>query len=199
MVTSKIYFQKSKIFLLPLTGMKKRGKYEVTNTYLYWDKCDGIDNYQLIVYYKNNDELEFKEFEKNTILQNPNVISCYKVEEGNVYIFDLGKWADDIYSFMNGKYSKLSNKAKDKIMLFENFNTISDKPIKDINGNILFTVHIALYPEIYYEEAKKELLYTKDNFLKDNNLELWSIFNKEKETMIKNIEDQYFENNTIKE
>lgn len=180
MITSEAYFQKSKLFLCPLIELPKKGDYLIDGTYLYWNKEFNIDNYNFIVTYKNNVD-GFITFEKDVILKNKSLIACFEEGKLSIYIFDLSKWKDDIDLFLKGAYSKLSKNTKFKIFQYENFNSIPTKAIIE-NGKVPFTVHIALFPELYYEHASKELLY-EDNYLKDNNIELWDIFNKEKETL----------------
>lgn len=145
--------QKSINFLFPLTGFKKFDIYTPYGTYLYW-KDETIDDYKLIIYYKNIPE-DFYTFEKNVILKkdrrgNENVENCYRVKNGMVYIYDMSYWAKDILQFLEGKYSRMSPAAKKQILYY---NDIKDNK-KVEPGRYIY---MSLYPQLFYRAVAEEL------------------------------------------
>jgi hypothetical protein len=173
------YIQKSKAFLYPLVGVPKTAPFAPTNTYMYWDGHDGMDNFELIVYFQHadNDQI-FTQFAKQHILSNPKLVGCYKVEDGSVYIFDLIQYAEDVANFILGKYSEMKYKTKEKILQYHGANLVSNKQVKG------YTIHIALCPQYYYKDYAERLGYPDTKYLEEC-VELWDIFDKEKETFEK--------------
>lgn len=146
----RTYLQKSRLFLLPLTGLTKDKYFKSTNTYISSDDLVsdaypyGISKYDeilIITYskdYKVKDEQlydkirsKFKDissdetlltgwekFETEVLLSNSNFLAFHEVEEEFVYTYDLSEWHTDWDYFIKGSYSKLSEKAKEKIMSF---------------------------------------------------------------------------------
>lgn len=179
------YNQASKWLLLPLVGLERVSTVSVTNTYLYWkdnvDNLDDMNNVSLLVYYEPTTPHLFEIFEKNVLMKLPNVTSCFKTEKGYVYVIDMLEWADDIVLFLEGKYSQFSQKAKDEICSYYNLDVNRRRPFP------IKTVHMALFPEYYYESCAKELGYTNSNgavnvaYLQEC-VELWSKPDVERET-----------------
>ncbi len=178
------YYQKSLLFLYPLIGISKLVSIHPTNTYLYWNGHDGIENYELFVHYKYPRDEIFKNFEKEHILKNTKLIGCHEVDDGMIYIFDLIYWSTDIASFLYGRYSEFTYKAKETILKFNGASVVSNKKVEG------YTIHIALCPQYYFKDYAEELGYinkktrqTDSTFLEECG-ELWSIYDKEKETFI---------------
>ena len=167
--------QKSYQFLLPLAGFYNNEAIKPDNTYLYWSGGENIENFDLIVHYKDTAGDCFKQYERKNILINQFLTACYEVEEGSVYIFDLGEWAKDVMAFLDGKYSTMTYKARDKICAFHNE---FDKSMVAKDGRPLHTV---LYPQYYYELVAAELEVPLKT-IRDR-VELCDKFNKQKETL----------------
>lgn len=117
------YWSKSEAFLLPLTGMAKSQKYSV-RSYLFWRDYT-IENYQLIIEYTYPNYNEFLGYCKRILFpildKNGYLIESYDFDNRTIFVLDISEWALDIELFLKGKYSKLSNEAKDKIIDFHTF------------------------------------------------------------------------------
>ena len=136
------YFQKSKVFLYPLLGIKKGIRYVPIQTYTNWDgHYAGRSNLLLCVYTVEEESKETfdmfmeKHLEKNEFYHS-------RVSKNNLEIisFNLDFFKEDIKKFNQGKYSEFCILTK-KIILnfFGNIGTISEY------------MESYLYPEKYYE------------------------------------------------
>ncbi len=138
----KAYIQKSKIFLLPLTGMRKDRIYRPTNTYISSRDLvsnefpSGIsiqDNTLIVLYSKDYERKEdesvaklklnspfgnWEKFETETLMSNRNFSGFYEAKEEYVYTFDLSDWSKDWACFLNGSYSNFTSDAKELIIKF---------------------------------------------------------------------------------
>lgn len=109
------YFQKSKVFLYPALGLKK-GSITPIDTYVSWGDIVKMSDNKLICLFHLRDDPEFLLFEEKHLLGNP-LFEDFK-EVGNnkaIYIFNLNSYAEDFECFLNGKYSRFSDKLKAKI------------------------------------------------------------------------------------
>lgn len=127
------YFQKSSCFLYPLTGLSYNSD---VITYL-----DYINDYKLLIDASNVTDEYFK-----TIIK-----ICEEEIEPNLLLVDLSEWKLDIDLFLEGKYSKFSEKAKKTILSYWKFSNIPKEPLDK------FTAHVGLYPQYYYDVYSKEL------------------------------------------
>lgn len=138
----KAYIQKSRIFLLPLIGIKKDRIYRPTNTYISarglvsTDFPSGIsiqDETIMVVFSKDYEKKElesimklklnsplgnWEKFETEVLMSNRNFTGFYESEEDYIYTFNLSDWSEDWSNFISGSYSKFSSDAKDKIVNF---------------------------------------------------------------------------------
>lgn len=141
----KIYFQKSKVFLYPTLNIIRKNNFIPINTYLSWKNEIDITSGKLICLYETEETKEFQYFEENLLLNNYLFDTCYKINDTkSVYTFKINE--DDWKNFIAGKYSKLSNKLKDRIIKFYRNNGIN-------------TVYIDsfLYPKDYYNKYSEFL------------------------------------------
>lgn len=134
------YIQKSRIFLLPLTGLLKNKYFRETNTYVSSpdlicdDYPDGIsfDDKTLIVSYSksykakqdniyNQISASFKNISveetgwdryENTLMSNRNFVGFHESMDEFIYTFDLSKYPRDWDNFMKGRYSLMTDRAK---------------------------------------------------------------------------------------
>ena len=83
------YFQKSKVFLYPLLGIKKGAKFIPADTYICWDKLFTKDDRKYILVYNEERTENYLKFEHNQIKRNIYYYSSYNIGEMNIYIFDL--------------------------------------------------------------------------------------------------------------
>lgn len=137
------YIQKSKLFLLPLTGLKKNKYFKETNTYVsspdlisadypsginfedeilivtyskdYKIKQDNIYN-QVNANFKNItiEETGWDKYE-TTLITNKKFIGFHESLDEYLYTFDLHDHAKDWTAFMKGRYTQMSSKAKEII------------------------------------------------------------------------------------
>lgn len=141
----RTYIQKSRIFLFPLTGIKKDRVFNPINTYVSSPDLIG-DRYPygigetdriLIVNYEKKrkeylDELAatavkkpkfteeqakmWESFEYDFILNNTLFIAMHETDDEIIYTFDMTDWKFDWDNFLRGRYSLLSQSAKDRII-----------------------------------------------------------------------------------
>lgn len=165
------YFQKSEIFLLPLSGISNIGTFKPHGTYLYYSGEESIENYMLIVHYSNETQL-FKIFEKE-LLKNPKLVSSYQSDRGRIYIFDLIQHAWDVACVVNGFYSEISNKGRAKILAYHNISSKGDpKPDKYAEIGVNPSKYYASYATQYGYTAKEMKSINKELILRpDNDLE----------------------------
>ena len=168
----KEYFQKSKTFLYPLLGIKRGSKYKPDNTYVAWqDRYKFYDNVIVCVYNLVNSK-EFRRFEQETLFCNLYFKDFYYLPNNKVaYVFTLEDYTSDYQTFLEGRYSKLSNDTKE---LIQNFFLLSTKSIH------YHWLNSYLYPERYYH-LYAELL---DMDVNDIPLELCPSLNTVKEELI---------------
>ena len=135
----KRYFQKSKVFLYPLLGIKRGVSVVPVETYICWQGYYTSEDMKLICVYDIRKDDEYKFFEKNTLLSHNRLSDYVKIGSQAVLTFDFSDLGDDWSQFINGKYSKLSIKLKQKILDF------FDK----YSGNYAY-MHSYLIPEKYF-------------------------------------------------
>jgi hypothetical protein len=135
----KRYFQKSKVFLYPLLGIKRGVSVVPVETYICWKGYYSSEDMKLICVYDIRKDDEYKFFEKNTLLSHNRLSDYVKIGSQAVLTFDFSDLSDDWSHFVNGKYSKLSINLKQKILDF------FDK----YSGNYAY-MHSYLIPEKYF-------------------------------------------------
>lgn len=136
------YFQKSKVFLYPALGIKKGTSVTPIETYLEWGDNIKLSDRKLVCLYYLRDDDEFISFEENHLLKNPLFEDCIEVD-GNkaVYIFNFEEYSEDFDHVVNGRYSLLSQKLKDKI-----------RDSYGVNSANYMYVKSYLYPSYYYKQ-----------------------------------------------
>lgn len=141
------YFQKSKIFLYPLLGIRKGEEFVPTETYICWDGLYSENNYKYICVYNINRNLKFKLFE-DKVLKSHELLEMATIIDKNtqLYVFDLSKYKNDIDMFLNGSYSNFSISSKNKILKY--FGNV---------GRIAGYIKSYLNPEEYHEVYAKAL------------------------------------------
>ena len=148
----KEYFQKSKVFLYPLLNIKKGVRYVPAETYIMEPDTIAdpitIKDYKLICLYEIDPKDKFYSiFEQEIIFKNRYFDGFYPGTSKNhetilrVYTFDMSRYKYDMEMFVEGKYSKFSNKAKIIIQSF--FGEI---------GTIAEYIESYLHPKHWQEE-----------------------------------------------
>jgi len=135
----KKYFQKSKVFLYPILGIKRGTSVIPVETYIGWQGYYGSEDMKLICVYDIRTDEEYKNFEKNILLTHSRLCDFVKVNSQAVLTFDFSDLGDDWAHFINGRYSKISLNLKQKILGF------FDK----YSGNYAY-MHSYLLPEKYF-------------------------------------------------
>jgi len=138
----KKYFQKSKVFLYPLLGIKRGTSVIPSETYLAWNDSVSPNDMKLVCLYHPREDVEYKKFEKNILLKHNRLHDCIMVDKSNrIFVFDFSDLEYDWQLFLDGKYSMISTKVKGDIMSFFNPHT----------GNYVY-MKSYLYPEKYFED-----------------------------------------------
>jgi len=141
----KSYFQKSKVFLYPLLGIKKGVRFVPIETYIGWDNNEISPKDTLICAYAIEDaekahiHKSFQSFAKSDLRKNELYHSEYETDDLKIFVFDLSFFKSDIQKFKEGKYSEFSRLTKKIIMNFFE------------NGTVAEYMESYLYPEEYYE------------------------------------------------
>jgi hypothetical protein len=149
------YFQKSKIFVYPLLGIKRGSAAVPEQTYLSWQGKIKTEDKKLITVYEARKDAEYMLFEKNIILKHPKIIDVLRIKENKkVFVFDFSDLEDNWNYIIYGKYSMISDNIKHKLL--NHFDKYSG------NRNYLETY---LYPEKYFD-VYSELLDAKESLLK---------------------------------
>jgi len=148
------YFQKSKVFLYPLLGIKKGVRFVPTQTYLSWNDKYDIDSDKLLCLYVTDEDNkdQFTIFSDRKLKLLPVFEEKHDIDEFNfLYVFDLTLplKRKDIKRFKEGKYSKLTKKTKEIIIKF-----FGER------GKIAEYIESYLYPGYYWEDYS-ELLNVK--------------------------------------
>jgi hypothetical protein len=136
----KKYFQKSKVFLYPILGIKRGISVVPIETYISWKGYCSTEDMKLVCVYDIRSDEEYKSFERNILLNHNRLNDYVKVGNQLVLTFDLSDLGDDWGHFIDGKYSKISMNLKQKILNF------FDK----YSGNYAY-MHSYLVPEKYFD------------------------------------------------
>lgn len=174
----KDYFQKSYTFLYPLLGFKKNSTpFKPVQTYVSWqDEVVSTDN-KLICIYELDDSQAWHDFEKKVLLCHPMLDYVNKTEDGKMaYVFDLHMFSKDCTNFINGKYSKFSEKAKKAISDYYGIHTPEWVYVESF-----------LFPKKYFKAYAEILLIPVDTLQKVG--ELCNKYDPEKETFKFNTND----------
>lgn len=167
----KTYFQKSRVFLYPILGIKRGGSVTPIETFMTWDSHYEKNDCKLISLYHIRDDEEFKQFEKTKLLNNKYFHDFVLVGDNKgVYVFDFSSIKDDFLNVVNGKYSKLNPNIKKIIMDYTGKNNSTTPYIESF-----------LYPERYFQ-LYAELMGTDIELLR-NVGELCSIPDLKKEAL----------------
>jgi hypothetical protein len=136
----KKYFQKSKSFLYPALGIKKKGYPAPIETYVSVEGLIGVEDVKLICYFKNSTSVQFKNFEESMLLGNPLYESRIDIGDYTAYVFSMEIYEDDFFRVLLGKYSKLSTQMKKNIKQYFGEHSAEYSYIETY-----------LYPEKFYE------------------------------------------------
>lgn len=148
------YFQKSKVLLYPLLGIKRGCAAVPDQTYLSWSGYFTPEDMKLIAIYKSRTDHEYLHFEKNVLLKHPRISDYIPLDgESTIFTFDFSDLEHDWKKFIDGQYSKIDPSLKRKIR--DHF---------DKNSSTHVYVDSYLFPEKYFSlyaqllNASEELL-----------------------------------------
>jgi hypothetical protein len=171
------YFQKSKVFLYPLLGIKRGSTAVPEQTYLSWESYIKTEDVKLITIYNNRTDSEYIQFEKNILLKNPRVTDYIKLQDDKtLFTYDFTDLSDDFHNIVNGKYSKVSKDIKYKLL--NHFDKYS--------GNRTY-LETYLFPEKYFT-LYAELLNVDESLIREVG-ELCSPPDLEKENLVAQVLD----------
>jgi hypothetical protein len=140
------YFQKSRSFLFPALGIKRSSNFTPVETYLALPGHVEPEDMMLVCTYMRDESEGFKKFEKALILDNPMFVSKLISPDMYIYIFNYKMYQDDWFTFLLGKYSKLSSNLKKQIKNYYGEHSVGYKYMESF-----------LFPENHFEEYAKML------------------------------------------
>lgn len=113
----KDYFQKSKVFLYPLLGIKRGSIAAPRQCYLSWNNTISTEDMKLICVYTKRSDSEYKKFESNILIKHKRIVDYIEIENDEIIMtFDFSDIKDDWQKFINGKYSKIDTDLRRKIL-----------------------------------------------------------------------------------
>ena len=149
------YFQKSKVFIYPLLGIKKGSSVVPRETYISWGTFYKPEDRKLICLYYKRSDVEYKQFEKDVLLKHNRLCDYVEIEDdGVVFVFNFSDLGTDWDHIIAGRYSQVSAKTIEKIINF------FDKT----SGNYIY-MYSYLHPEKFFGRYA-ELLGVEESFLK---------------------------------
>lgn len=143
-IIHKTYYQKSMLFLYPLLGIRRHCGVSPETSYLRWQGKFGSEDRRLIVKYAIREDITFKLFETEKLLNNPLFSEMMLLEDNFVaYVFDFNKndMADAYDAVISGKYSKLPENHKRRLLDFYN---------NDKNKSHVTYIDSFVYPQKYF-------------------------------------------------
>jgi hypothetical protein len=170
------YFQKSKVFIYPLLGIKRGNSVIPVETYICWDGHYTSEDMRLICLYDTKDSPDYRKFESTILAKHTRLVDFVKNNEQSIFVFDFSDLEESWDHFVNGKYSKLSANTKNKILKFFDKNS----------GNYAY-MYSYLMPEKHFERYA-DILGVDEEFLR----KVGELCNKpdiEKETLVFEIAD----------
>jgi hypothetical protein len=138
----KKYFQKSKIFIYPLLDIKRGSPSVPTETYISWKENYNSEDIKLICLYKTTNDPEYVKFENEVLLKHNRLHDYIVIDDTtSLFIFDFSDMQNDWLYFIEGKYSKINDSIKKRILNYFNNNS----------ANFIY-VESYLFPNKFYEE-----------------------------------------------
>ena len=136
------YFQKSKVFLYPLLGIKRGVSVVPSETYLAWDPYYIPEDMKLVCLYHPKEKDDYKSFEKKVLLKHTRLVDIKLIDDNNkLSIFDFSDLEDNWHHLINGRYSKIKNSIKGDICSF----------FDNTTANFVY-IRSYLYPNKYFND-----------------------------------------------
>ena len=172
----KKYFQKSKIFMYPLLDIKRGTVIVPTETYVSWNYYSSEDA-KLICVYDTSIAIEYVNFENNVLFKHNRLVEYVKVDENtSIFIFDFSDLKEDWDHFINGRYSRIKEDTKRKIVNYFSKSSANYRYVESY-----------LFPEKYREDYAK--LLNADISLIEETIELCDKPDLTKETLLIKVPD----------
>lgn len=171
------YFQKSKVFLYPLLGIKRGAVAIPEQTYLSWEGYFTPEDIKLITVYPRRNDSTYLTFENTVLLKHNRLCDVIDLnDQEKIFTFDFSDITDDWKKFLSGKYSSINVNLKEQI-----------KKHFDPNSSTYVYMDSYLFPDKYFN-LYADLLNADINLLKEVG-ELCSPPNLEKENLIAEVID----------
>ena len=136
------YFQKSKIFMYPILDIKRGSCAVPTETYISWKDIHNSEDAKLICVYHTKNDPEYIQFENSVLLKHNRLCDYSQVDSTtSVFTFDFSDLKHDWSHFVNGRYSKINETLKRKILNY----------FDDNSANHIY-VESYLFPEKFFEQ-----------------------------------------------
>jgi hypothetical protein len=140
------YIQKSRLFLYPILNIRRGSSVTPIQTYMSWDNVYTTNDCKFIVVYHLRDDADFKAHEEK-LIKHKLFDGFFELDDGTgAYIFDFSELESQYKNIINGKYSKLADAYKAKILLFFRNHSKHHTYIESY-----------LYPEKYFRDYAKIL------------------------------------------
>lgn len=119
-ITGKTYYQKSKLFLLPLLEIPKNKHIKPVGTFVIdSNKSLTEKEYRLILPFEKDESSEFSYYEKKLVDCNYfDTVNYYETKRHRVYIYSLLSFKEDYDKFINGQYTEFTGSTKTLINLY---------------------------------------------------------------------------------
>jgi len=164
------YFQKSKVFLYPLLGIKRGTSVVPEDTYVAWDDRYAPEDMKLICVYQHRTDKEYTDFEQKVLLKHNRLFDYIRADKDkSIFVFDFSDKKDDWNKFLEGKYSKLSSESKEKVLNF----------FERYSGNYIY-IYSYLTPDAWFERYAELLGVNKSELEEVGELCSKPDFDKEK-------------------
>jgi hypothetical protein len=110
--------------MYPLLDIPRGSLAVPTETYVSWEGKYTSEDAKLVCVYHTSSSPEYINFENNVLMRHTRLCDYIKVDSTtSVFIFDFSDLKDDWGHFINGHYSKISDKLKRKILNYFNDNS----------------------------------------------------------------------------
>ena len=166
----KIAYNITTIFALPLLGwQRKMLEPYLVNAYI---KHEGVEHFQedhIFILLKESTDKKYKKVE-DTLIENKHHVSQYYVDNDNEYVMHVFKCPDimlpDYKLFYEGKYSRMSNKAKDLVLASSKVGGITTKVLSR-SKELAKIQEKKIGQELSAEEEVWSSIHDKNNIIKE--------------------------------
>lgn len=119
------YFQKSKMFLYPLLGIKRGSPVIPFETFICVKDKYGPEDIKFCCLYEKRSDPSYKQFRSAVLLRHNRLVDIIDLGNYELMVFDYADMKEDWFHFINGTYNKMDPKTKRKILSYFNPNSSS--------------------------------------------------------------------------